>query len=85
MSESESLRALREQFGSGKSRPNHQRELQILRSMTPEQKLEQVFKLNERTLELMRVGLRERFPDLDVESLHKLYLAWRARCHNRNY
>ena len=83
--ESESLRALREQFGAGKERPNHQRQLQILRAMTPEQKLEQVFKLNERTLELMRIGLRERHPDLDEAALHKLFLAWRARCHNRNY
>jgi hypothetical protein len=68
-----------------KPRPNHQRTLQILRQMTPQQKLAQVFKLNERALMLMRVGLRRRFPDLDEVAFEKLYLLMRERCHNRNY
>jgi len=68
-----------------KPRPNHQRTLQILRSLTPQQKLAQVFKLNERTLQLMRIGLRRRFPDLDDAAFEKIYLQMRARCHNRNY
>ena len=37
-----------------KPRPNHQLALRILRSMTPRQKLDQVFKLNERVLRLMQ-------------------------------
>lgn len=68
-----------------KPRPNHQRTLQILRAMSPQEKLAQVFKLNERTLNLMRIGLRRRFPDLDDEAFEKLYLQMRERCHNRNY
>ena len=68
-----------------KPRPNHQRTLQILRSMTPSQKLAEVFKLNERTIRLFRIGLRRRFPDLDDAAFEKLYLQLRARCHNRNY
>ena len=68
-----------------KPRPNHQRTLQILRSMTPSQKLAEVFKLNERTIRLFRIGLRRRFPDLDDAAFEKLYLQMRARCHNRNY
>ena len=68
-----------------KPRPNHQQTLQILRAMTPQQKLDQVFKLNQRTLKLMRIGLRRRFPDLDDASFEKIYLEMRARCHNRNY
>ncbi|MDB5390484.1 MAG: hypothetical protein JWM11_6130 [Planctomycetaceae bacterium] len=68
-----------------KPRPNHQRTLQILRQMTPQQKLAQVFKLNERTLKLMRIGLRRRYPDLDDAAFEKVYLQMRARCHNRNY
>lgn len=68
-----------------KPRPNHQRTLRVLRSMTPEQKLAEVFKLNERTLALMRIGLRRRFPDLDDAALQALFLRMRARCHNRNY
>lgn len=68
-----------------KPRPNHQRRLQILRAMSPAEKLAQVFMLNERALKLFRVGLRRRFPDLDDEAIEKLYLQMRARCHNRNY
>ncbi|MEX0792235.1 MAG: hypothetical protein WD045_03825 [Pirellulaceae bacterium] len=68
-----------------KPHPHHQRTLQILRQMTPEQKLAQVFKLNERVLNLMRAGLRHRYPDLTEAELHQRYLELRARCHNRNY
>ena len=65
--------------------PNHQRRLQVLRTLTPQQKLDQVFQLNERTLKLFRIGLRKRFPDLSEEEFKTLYLQMRARCHNRNY
>ena len=68
-----------------KERPNHQLSLRILRSMTPQQKLAQVFKLNERTKMLFRIGLRRRFPDLDNAEFEKVYLQMRMRCHNRNY
>ncbi len=68
-----------------KPRPNHQRTLQILRKMSPRQRLEQVFQLNERALKLFRIGLRRRFPDLDDVEFQKVYLQMRARCHNRNY
>ena len=70
---------------SKKPRPNHQRTLEILRRMTPQEKLAQVFKLNERTLKLMRIGLRRRFPDLDDAAFEKVYRQMRERCHNRNY
>jgi hypothetical protein len=53
--------------------------------MTPGQKLAQVFKLNERTLKLMRIGLHRRFPNLDDAAFEKVYMQMRARCHNRNY
>lgn len=68
-----------------KPRPNHQRTLPILRGMSPREKLAQVFKLNDRTLKLMRIGLRRRFPNLDDAAFEKVYLQMRARCHNRNY
>ncbi len=71
--------------GAGKSRPNHQRSLAILRNMSPQEKLEQVFKLNSRTLQLFRIGLRQRYPELNDEQFEQLYLQMRARCHNRNY
>ena len=68
-----------------KERPNHQLTLRILRSMSSQQKLAQVFKLNERTQMLFRIGLRRRFPDLDDAEFEKVFLQMRARCHNRNY
>jgi hypothetical protein len=68
-----------------KPRPNHQRTLRILRAMTPRQKLDQVLMLNERTLQLFRIGLRRRFPDLDDAAFEKVYLRMRTRCHNRTY
>ncbi len=71
--------------GSSKPDPNHLRRLRVLRTLTPQQKLDQVFQLNERTLKLFRIGLRKRFPDLSEEEFEALYLQMRARCHNRNY
>ncbi len=57
-----------------KPRPNHLRTLQILREMTPQQKLDQVFKLNERVLNLMRAGLRHRYPDLTEQELRRVQM-----------
>ncbi len=68
-----------------KPRPNHQRTLRILQSMTAQEKLAQVFKLNERTRKLMKAGLRNRYPQLSEDELDSLYLRVKARCHNRNY
>ena len=68
-----------------KPRPNRQRYLEILRRMTPEQRLRIAFDLTEQTRELLRIGLRDRFPELSEEELHKLYLERLEKCHNRNY
>ena len=68
-----------------KPRPNHQAYLQILRSMTPEQKLTKVFELSELANDLFRAGLRIRFPAATPEQLHQIYLDRLAKCHNRNY
>lgn len=70
---------------TGKPRPNHQRTLQVLRSLTPEQKLRQVFELNERMLAVFRSGPRRRFPDLDDSALEDVLLQLRQRWHNGNY
>ena len=68
-----------------KPRPNHQAYLQILRSMTPEQKLAKVFELSELGKSLFRDGLRLRFPEASPEELHQIFLDRLAKCHNRNY
>lgn len=62
----------------------HQRKLQILRGMTPEQKLARVCKLNERVLNQMRAGLRKQYPDLSEAELHQRFLVLRVLSHNWN-
>jgi hypothetical protein len=68
-----------------KPRPNHTAYLEVLRRMTPEQKLRKVWELSAFAKQLFIAGLRERFPDLSPEEFHKLLLERLALCHNRNY
>ena len=68
-----------------KPRPNHRRYIQVLRQMRPDQRLAKAFELSEMGKRLFREGLRKRFPDLDEEAFHRLYLERLEKCHNRNY
>ena len=68
-----------------KPRPNHKQYIEVLRRMTPEQRVAKVFELSEMTKRLFLQGLRERFPDMDEERFHKLMLERLELCHNRNY
>ena len=68
-----------------KPHPNHKLYIQILRRMTPEQRLMKAFELSEMSKSLFRQGLRERFPDLSEEDFHQLFLKRLELCHNRNY
>ena len=68
-----------------KPRPNRRLYIQILRSMTPEQRLLKAFELSELTRQLFRHGLRKRHPDLSESEFQQLYLKHLARCHNRDY
>ncbi len=68
-----------------KPRPNHARYLEVLRRMTPAQRLAKAFELSDFTRRLFCIGLRKRFPDASAEELHRIFLARLAKCHNRNY
>jgi len=68
-----------------KPRPNHRRYIEVLRRMTPEQRLAKAFELSEFAKQLFIHGLRERHPELNEEEFHKLLLARLEKCHNRNY
>ena len=68
-----------------KKRPNHKKYIEILKNMTPEQRLNKAFELSDFSKELFRHGLRKRFPDLPEEDFQKLYLKRLDKCHNRNY
>jgi hypothetical protein len=68
-----------------KPRPNHRRYLEIIRRMTPEQRLLKAFELSAFTKQLFLDGLRQRFPQLSEGELKRKYLEQLARCHNQNY
>jgi DNA-binding PadR family transcriptional regulator len=68
-----------------KPRPNHGIYLEILRRMTPEQRLRKTFELSEMGRELFRQGLRQRHPDLSPEDFEALLRKRLSLCHNRNY
>lgn len=59
--------------------------LQVLRAMTPEQRLLQALELSEWTRQVFRQGLRQVYSDLPEEEFQQLYLRRIALCHNRNY
>jgi DNA-binding PadR family transcriptional regulator len=68
-----------------KPRPNHARYLEILRRMTPEQRLRKAFELSEMGRELFRQGLSQRHPELSSDDLEVLLRKRLSLCHNRNY
>jgi hypothetical protein len=68
-----------------KTYPNKQRYHQILRAMSPQDRLMKAFELSELANSAFKAGLRNRFPELSSEELDRLYLEKRLQCHNRNY
>lgn len=68
-----------------KPTPNRQRYLQVLRQMTPAQRLAKAMELSDLGKRLFLHGLRRRFPEADERQIHAIYLERIARCHNRNY
>jgi hypothetical protein len=69
----------------GKPQPNHRTYVQILRRMTPEQRLRKAFDLSEFAKALFLQGLRTRFPDLSDDEFDRLARKRLDKCHNRNY
>jgi hypothetical protein len=68
-----------------KPRPQHAEYLQVLRAMTPQQRLAKAFEMSAFAKKLFKEGLRRRFPDLPEAEFHQLYLDRLAKCHNNNY
>jgi len=64
---------------------NKERYREILRSMSPQQKLEIVFELSDLANAAMKAGLRSRYPDLSDAQLEELYFERIKACHNQNY
>jgi hypothetical protein len=68
-----------------KPRPNHRRYIEVLRRMTPEQRLAKAFELTDFARQLFIEGLRQRYPEASAEEFHRILLARLEKCHNRNY
>ena len=68
-----------------KKHPNHKIYLEVLRRMSPEQRLLKAFELSEFSRQLFTQGLRQAFPELCREDFQKLLLQRLDKCHNRNY
>jgi hypothetical protein len=68
-----------------KPQPNRKRYVEILRTLTPEERVVQAFALTELVREALKSGLRRRFPEMTDAELHLLYLSRLETCHNRNY
>jgi hypothetical protein len=64
-------------------RPNQRLYLQTLRGMTAEQRLMKAFELSELSHELLRAGIRQRYPDAAPDEVRRIYLEQLERCRNR--
>ena len=58
-----------------KPRPNDALYLDILRSMSPADRLRKAVELTEMSRKLFWIGLRQRFPEMPEEELKALYLS----------
>lgn len=58
---------------------------EILRRMTPEQKLLKTFELSEMGKNLFICGLKMRYPNLSESDFKKVLFEHLEKCHNKNY
>ncbi len=64
---------------------DRERYIQVLKRMTPGQRLAKAMELSDLGKRLFLHGLRRRFPAMDDRQIHAEYLKRITRCHNRNY
>ena len=67
----------------GKTILNRRRYIEILRRMTPEQRLGKAFELTDMVRELFRAGVRDRNPDLDPATLEQRTREGLMRWHSK--
>jgi len=63
----------------------HKKYIEILRNMTPQQKIDKIFELNKLGDDLFRAGLKKRFPNLTKEEFNKLYKSRIEKCYSRDW
>ena len=73
---------LREKMNENRA---HAKYIEVLRKLTPEQRVQRTFELSDFVRQIFFEGLKKTFPNLSPEELKKLYLKRLELCHNRNY
>lgn len=72
-------------FEDLKPRPNHEHYIEVLRRMTPQQRLKKCFELSDLTKRLLWRAIRRANPDLSDAEVHEKYLRQLDKCHNRSF
>lgn len=68
-----------------KKRPNHRLYIEILRKMTPEERLLKAFELSAFSKQLFIHGMRKKHPDISAAEFARVLRDRLKKCHNRNY
>jgi hypothetical protein len=61
----------------------HRVQIEILRRMTPEERLLKALELGDWTRRLFRHGLRQRFPEVSEERIQQMFLERMRKCYSR--
>jgi Xaa-Pro aminopeptidase len=69
--------------GSPKAQPNRRIYIEVLRRMTPEQRLAKAFELSDMTREALRAGLAQRHPGATPQELTAMVIERLERCRRR--
>ena len=64
---------------------SHKIYIQILKKMTPQQRVEKSLELSQMADELAKEGLKKRYPELSSDQIHAMFIEQKIQCHNRNY
>lgn len=68
-----------------KPEPNRRVYIEILRKMTPEQRIMKAMELTDMAKMLLWEGLKTRYPDMPEAELKKIYLKEWDKGYNQNY
>lgn len=68
-----------------KDRTTHRQYMEVLRKMSPAERLLKAFELSEFAKQLFIHGLKRRFPDATEDEFQRILRARLEQCHNRKY
>lgn len=69
---------------NAKPQPNHRRYLDIIRAMSPAQRLEKSFELTEYSRRLMKDGIRRQNPGATEQQVHQIFVDRLLKCHRQD-